>query len=375
MRTGGIMADWDWKSAGNGADAIPFPLEFFHTIQPSLDASDFVEGLLTSAAMSVIYGESTSGKTFFATDLGLHVARGGQWNGRDIDRGAVIYCALEGSHGIRNRVAAFRTFYGLDDAELPFAVVPVNINMLDATQGEVDRLIQTIKFVMTKMGMPVVLIIMDTLSRAMAGGNENTSEDMGSLVINGARIQQETGAHVCWVHHSGKDSAKGARGHSLLRAATDTEIEIVVEGHARTATVMKQRDMECVGTFNFELEVVELGTNRRGKPVTSCVVQYGDMETSEDVSNVSRGRKVPTGRPQVAYRILCDLVSEAGESGHRGAPDGVLTVPEEWWRERFYDRALPGADRKTREKAYRRAADTLIEHHAIACSGERVWLG
>ena len=28
------------------------------------------------------------------------------------------------------------------------------------------------------------------------------------------------------VHHTGKDTAKGARGHSLLRAATDTEIEV-----------------------------------------------------------------------------------------------------------------------------------------------------
>jgi len=77
---------------------------------------------------------------------------------------------------------------------------------------------------------------------------------------------------VCWVHHSGKDQARGARGHSLLRAATDTEIEIIDNGGIRTATVTKQRDLECTGQFAFKLKPVEIGTDRRGKPITSCVV-------------------------------------------------------------------------------------------------------
>ncbi len=49
---------------------------------------------------------------------------------------------------------------------------------------------------------------------------------MGALVRCMDLIRQETGACVLFVHHSGKDAAKGARGHSLLRAAIDTEIEV-----------------------------------------------------------------------------------------------------------------------------------------------------
>jgi hypothetical protein len=213
----------------SGFDNDLFKVEYFHDIQPPTDTQDFVEGLLITSTMCVIYGESNSGKTFFATDLFLHVACGWAWNGREVERGAVIYCALEGAHGIRNRVVAFREEHGLGSHEIPFAVIPVTMDLLKP-DADVSKLIATIKHEAAKLSLPVRAVVLDTLSRAMAGGNENAPDDMGALVTNGTRIQQETGAMVCWVHHSGKDQARGARGHSLLRAATDTEIEVIDNG-------------------------------------------------------------------------------------------------------------------------------------------------
>ena len=67
----------------------------------------------------------------------------------------------------------------------------------------------------------VRLIIIDTLSRALSGGNENSPDDMGNLVKHMDKVRHTLKAHLCVIHHSGKDKAKGARGHSLLRAATD----------------------------------------------------------------------------------------------------------------------------------------------------------
>ena len=84
------------------------PIEYFADVEASLDAADFVEGLLVERAMSVIYGESGSGKTFFALDLAMHVAGGLPWRGREVDQRGVLYLALEGGHGIRNRIAAFK---------------------------------------------------------------------------------------------------------------------------------------------------------------------------------------------------------------------------------------------------------------------------
>jgi hypothetical protein len=94
------------------------------------------------------------------------------------------------------------------------------------------------------------------------------------LVGHADRIRSATGAHVCFVHHSGKDKAKGARGHSSLRAAVDTEIEISREPDAKYSTIktVKQREMEMAEDMYFGLKKVELGKNKYDEDVTSCVV-------------------------------------------------------------------------------------------------------
>ena len=186
------------------------PIVYFDDLQPNLDTADFVEGLLIEGGMSVIYGESNCGKTFFMTDLAIHVALNRAWRGRDISQGGVIYCALEGSHGISNRVAAFRRRHALDGLDIPFAVIPSAINMLDPA-ADTPRLIDAINAVAKAKGMKVKMVVIDTLSRAMAGGNENAPDDMGALVTNTDRVRQETGAHVAFVHHSGKDTAPRVR--------------------------------------------------------------------------------------------------------------------------------------------------------------------
>jgi KaiC/GvpD/RAD55 family RecA-like ATPase len=253
------------------------PLEWFDDIKPNLDASDFVEGLLCGAGMSVVYGESNCGKTFFMTDLAYHIATGRRWRGAEVERGGVIYVALEGGFGIKNRVAALRLHYAPGETgrekTILFGVVACSINLLDAN-ADTGPLIDLIKEAAEEITMPIRLVVVDTLSRAMNGGNENAPEDMGKLIKSADRIREETGAHVAFVHHSGKDQARGARGHSSLRAATDTEIEIVREEGTdiSIATVNKQRELEIDGQFAFTLKQVVLGANKRGKEVTSCVV-------------------------------------------------------------------------------------------------------
>ncbi len=266
--------DEDFNAPPPGRAGLP--IEWIGDVQPSLDASDFVEGLLCSAGMSVIYGESNCGKTFFVTDLAYHIATGRAWRGREIEQGGVIYVALEGGFGIRNRLFALKQHFPTEGL-IPLAVVACSINLLDAN-ADTGPLIDLIKEAAEKINMPIRLVVIDTLARAMNGGNENAPEDMGKLVKSADRIREQTGAHVAFVHHSGKDQARGARGHSSLRAATDTEIEIVREEGTdiSIATVNKQRELEIEGQFAFALKQVSLGVNKRGKDVTSCIVSVAD---------------------------------------------------------------------------------------------------
>lgn len=266
-------------AVAQATDGPRLPFFWFHEAEPNLDANDFVEGLLTTAAMSVIYGPSNCGKTFFIVDLALHVALGREWRGRAVERGAVVYLSLEGAMGIRNRLSAFRAHHELGSEQLPFVAMPQPVNLLNE-DADVRAVIELVHHVEVSAGIPVSLVIVDTLSRAMAGGNENSPEDMTAIVSNCDKIRDGTGAHVCLVHHSGKDEARGARGHSSLRAATDTEIEITREPEATSSNVRvaKQRDLEAADPFSFTLKSVPLGTNRRGKDVTSCVVLPAEKE-------------------------------------------------------------------------------------------------
>ena len=113
------------------------------------------------------------------------------------------------------------------------------------------------------------LVIIDTLARVMAGGDENSGQDMGRIIAHCGQIQKQTGAAVMLIHHVGKDEGKGSRGHSSLSGAVDTELHIK-DG---VITVVKQRDGERGAKYKFELKVVELGKDAHGKIVTSCVVE------------------------------------------------------------------------------------------------------
>lgn len=345
----------------------PLPLEWFEDIKAQADALDFVQGVLTEQGASVVYGESNSGKTFFATDLALCVAASKFWMGRRVEGGPVAYCVLEGGMGFRNRVSAWRNANGMEDAAIPFVAIPAAINLLNP-EADTPRLIETLKRAQDRAGGKFRLIVIDTLSRAMAGGNENAPEDMGALVGNMDHIREETGAHVLFIHHSGKDTSRGARGHSLLRAAVDTEIEVTADEEAgtRSARVVKQREMPKGLAFPFSLKVVEMGTNRHDEPVTSCIVE--GVEPAD-----APVKKSMSGDVRHAFDILNDALATDGTTGFRGAPGDVPSIPEDWWRDRFYARAKPGASQEAKQKAFRRAADALVRMRAVATNGGRVW--
>lgn len=258
--------------------AAPQPFAYCHASElcDTVELEDFVEGLLTEGGASVIYGPSNCGKSFWIVDLAVAVASGSKFRDElEVEQGAVVYIALEGEHGARNRVTALkRTKKLLPDA--PFFLIFEQVSLLEV--GHDKRIAETVARIAKEAGCKVKLVIFDTMARAMSGGDENASRDMTTAVKSIDALRAATGAHVSVVHHCGKDEARGARGHSSLRAAVDTEIEVSrPEGETiSTVRVTKQRDLPAGEPMPFSLEVVQLGCDRRGKPITSCVVHHED---------------------------------------------------------------------------------------------------
>jgi hypothetical protein len=232
-----------------------------------------IDEILDCETISVVYGDSNTGKSFTELEKDFCIATGRPWAGHKIiKQGAVVYVAAEGGLGIFKRFGALdamKRHYGLENQDIPLVVVPCPCD-LRRPDADVQPLIQLLREVEADAGQKVVKVTLDTLSRIMAGGEENSSVDMGAIVQHADLIREEIKTHVSFIHHTGKDASKGARGHSLLRAATDTEIEVELGKLA----VTKQRDLESKDRkFGFKLHKVTVGYRKDGKPITSCCAE------------------------------------------------------------------------------------------------------
>jgi len=301
-----------------------FKLTHYSEIEFSTEANDFVERLLTKGGTSVILAAPGAGKSFFALDLASCVATGRPWRDREAEQGGVIYVCLEGVTGFKNRIHAFRERGSFTD-NCPFYLLEAPLNLLNDEHG--GKLVEMIEQAAAESSMPVSLIIVDTLSRSMAGANENAGEDMTKMIATLQSVQSATGAHVSLVHHTGKDESRGARGHSSLNGAIDTEISLSRDARSKiiTATVTKQKDFECEGKFPFKLIPVQLGVDDRGREIVSCVVEHLDESEAPQKQ----------GRPQAhAARVLLDLLPLEGVKEWKEAALEKMNISDSTFKRR-----------------------------------------
>jgi hypothetical protein len=349
------------------------PLLWAKDAKPRLKAGGtLVKDLLDEGSMSVIYGPSNVGKSFFVLDLAFHIAAQWEWRGHKIKQaGCVLYIAAEGGYGIANRIAALKLHHGLaEDNDVPLAVIPCPVNLLDP-EADIPNLLRLMDDVEGQLDMPVILVIVDTLSRAMVGGDENGAPDMSAFVANVDRIRQE-GPHVLIVHHSGKDVAKGARGHSSLRAAIDTEIELKPgsAGKEGVATVVKQRDMPGGEIFAFDLLTVELGADEDGDPVASAVVVHLDQPSSKPKGNEGDGL-VTKARHKQLLEMAEKVLAARGDEHTTDGGEVVRAAKVGDWRAALLD-SVRENDRPSKRKEFDRdIADLEDNKGAIVTSGER----
>lgn len=249
-----------------------------------------VKGVIPDSGMGVFYGDSGAGKTFISIDLALAINRGVSWQGCKVKRPTeVLYISAEGGGGISKRINAYLVHHGIEFSEISMQILTVGLNLRGK---DADRVID----VCTKMsekGKPFGFIVVDTLNRTIGGADENSSQEMGQYLDAINRISNTTGAFILIVHHSGKDFSRGARGHSSLRAAVDTEMSVKDDGQIQVLTITKSRDGETGKPYAFEREVVQLGLDDDLDPITSCVV------LPTDIKNAMSLKPKPSGKWQV----------------------------------------------------------------------------
>lgn len=198
-----------------------------------------IRGVLPETGLAAIYGEPGSGKSFLAIDLAARISAGlPDWFGHQISQRDVVYAALEGGRGIQQRVAAWDKVNGVRADRVKFSLS--GFTLLSDT--DVARLTESVTANVASGGV----IIIDTLAQATPGADENAAKDMGLALQAAKHIADAVDGLVILVHHSGKDSSRGLRGHSSLNGAMDAVINVARDNltDRRSWRVTKMKDSE-----------------------------------------------------------------------------------------------------------------------------------
>lgn len=332
-----------------------------------------IEGIMFAGDSGLLFGASTSGKSFLALDAGLAIARGVPFLGKDTRQGSVLYQAGEGGKGIVKRLRAYREYYGLDGEDVPFVLLPARLDLF-AQDGDVEAFEQECLAWKATLPEPLALIVIDTFSTASPGANENTSEDMGRMLVAGDRLRKATGAALIWVHHKNAAGVR-ERGHSSFKANIDTALEVVrhEESNERTLKVVKVKDGEDGELLQFELQSVEIGAYDSGKTMTSCVVVPAEVGSQLTGSS---GRKPITPAQRKFLRVLEDAIIQHG--GQLPPQPGAWdTRGVEWGHFLTLYRQVgtwPGQTDEAIRKAVSRDGEALVEAGLVGRNSPWVWL-
>ena len=352
----------------NLLDEVIFPDQ----AKPQLDNKYIAKGWLAENSISVVFGPSNVGKSFFCMSLAYHIAAGREWMGNRINKGSVLYLATEGGAAFQNRLVALREKYP-DYTDVDLAVRPSPINLYDAEE-DIAKVEAIIKEISKKRGQ-VSMMVIDTLSRATALGNmdENDNSAMSKLIAGLDLIREKTGIHIMLVHHSGKDTSRGARGASSLRAACDTEIELSFddETRIRTARATKQRDIETGAEINFILQVIELGEDADGDQVTTCVIREATPEEMEENIKARITGKNQKLFKEVFYQLRGENIGKPNPSGAGWPTSGKYwCIDEETIKDHFKGK-LAGVANPS--QTYKQAVDGLLGGGHIAINEGKIW--
>lgn len=349
----------DWHAAGGTAEQLQAIIDALPTYRPKPPPSTFgadtsknvagseivydwlIKGLIERHGVFIIAGESQAGKSFFVKDLGMKVARGMEYGGRKTRKGLVIHVAVEDGRGTKLRQKGYRKHHGISpDADVPYIIMDPSAGQGFTLMNDesVDRLIAEVKAWAEYYGMPVELIIIDTLSVATEGLDEINGAEAGKVLARVNRLRDATGAAIGLVHHMNAQGTR-VRGHSSIVANVPNVIEIrpmmtipankngraepILDGqgrHKRRAVLTKNKNGLNDIKWTFVLEVVHLGHDEDGDEITTCVCGRAVDNRREEEDE--RHKLSPD------QKLVYDALQAAQDADGQDMPHGTTAGPQ-----------------------------------------------
>ncbi len=267
-----------------------------------------VKGAIPRGTVGVIYGAPGAGKTFLALQLAWCIAQGRFWMGRRTRKAPVLYVALEGVDGLDLRAKLAEQQYGQHGGFLQRTARGADVILTQGAAGDrgLAEVVAAAKELAELCGEPVGLIVIDTLSRALAGQSENDADIVSAFVRDRAgKLAELTGAAVALIHHENKGG--DMRGSTALNGAADFIFRVSRAGDddtpgarkapksadVRTVHAVKVKDGEEGHICDFRLKKLPVLADdgspiadADGERITSCVVDPVEDVGSKLVAKV-----------------------------------------------------------------------------------------
>ncbi|WP_433740046.1 AAA family ATPase [Pseudomonas putida] len=269
-----------------------------HCVAPAY----IVDGVLEEDAHGTAYGGSGSYKTFWVLRLAHSICTGAEFMGHKVLRiGPVVIVCGEGQGGISRRVKALSKHLGGFNGNL--SIVTAGVDLSDDACMEA--------FGVELQELHPVLVIFDTFAALNGGVDENSPSDVGQCLRRVKQCCRSAGASSIIVHHSGKDTTKGARGagnfyndmdfvFAFKPVGLEGERRFEVTAHPATG---KMKDGEPFSINAMALQIPLGIYNEDGVEVTSLVAE---PFTPADVVLAEFSAK------EMAIAILFKLHGDAG---------------------------------------------------------------
>jgi RecA-family ATPase len=330
----------DWRREAP-LKKLNFEYTWFHEVAGKKVRRDWlVKNLVLAKSLGVVYGQPGSGKSFLVQDMMLAASAASvtpditqEWFGHKVKPFGVIYVVAEGSDDFDVRMEAWRNENKIPrDAVIPFVFLATDIDMRSGG-ADTAKLAEDIKSISAEMearcGVEARCVVIDTVSRVLCGGNENSSDVMGMFVINCGMLQKKAGVCVIGIHHGGKEAGRGPRGHEALHGAADFELEVTAatEDGPNTWTVRKMKYGPGGETQNFRLAPCQVEFDEDEEQQTTCVVRQ-QAAKHKDADEAPKKEYRPSEGEASFLHVLADAIDTKGVSPPSGgsAPSNVFKV-------------------------------------------------
>lgn len=221
-------------------------------------------------SVGFLYGDPGTGKSFIALDWALTIAfEKPDWFGDAVnhkENGCVIYIAGEGASGFKSRVAAWQHRRGVTaDQKGRFGLIHQSVDFM--SDEDMKRLLATIRKVVRS---PVSMIVVDTVSRALPGTDENLQKEMSLFVKTCDVVRDAFDCAVLGVHHAGKNG--DMRGSTVLRGAGDFIFKLERKRGASIGRLVceKQKDAPDGWSDAYRFDVVTIGPDKSSLVPERC---------------------------------------------------------------------------------------------------------